>query len=337
VQDIKVSKEEMQNLSNKIEDNKENQTDDGDNHHFDNPVYTTFRPASPQANIEPLNNIRLQNRLNNKNHQLEAERSTACAQYFDDDDLSDSTSERGIGCTGNGFSYSSLHRKKNAEADYCNPNIYTALDDPKDNGKLNVYDEINKGLSSFKPSNKALHRMSVGSNGGYDRLDFTRPHSELRPEYHSSHTLKSSSSKEDMLVDSGVSSARSTATVPWSNQSKLSSARSTGTVPWSYNQTDESDLIDSSESGSIIVAGSRHRRTPSSLSNPGLQLENRIPDPNILQVRTDLPVRSDRINMKRVHQGDFIHALSTEEFDPLGARPADTEDTHSQPEDDIIL
>ena len=34
--------------------------------------------------------------------------------------------------------------------------------------------------------------MSVGSNGGYDRLDFTRPHSELRPEYHSSHTLKSS-------------------------------------------------------------------------------------------------------------------------------------------------
>ena len=27
-------------------------------HHFDNPVYTTYRPSSPLANIEPLNNIR---------------------------------------------------------------------------------------------------------------------------------------------------------------------------------------------------------------------------------------------------------------------------------------
>ena len=34
-------------------------------------------------------------------------------------------------------------------------------------------------------------RMSVGSSGGYDRLDFSRAHSELRPEYHSTHTLKS--------------------------------------------------------------------------------------------------------------------------------------------------
>ena len=78
------------------------------------------------------NIFRLHNRLNNKNRQSERERNTACSQYLDEDDLSDSTSERGFGCTGNGFSYSSLHRRKNAEADYGNPNIYTALDDPKE-------------------------------------------------------------------------------------------------------------------------------------------------------------------------------------------------------------
>ena len=44
---------------------------------------------------------RLNNRLNNKNRLSEQERSTACSQYMDDDDLSDSTSERGFGCTGN--------------------------------------------------------------------------------------------------------------------------------------------------------------------------------------------------------------------------------------------
>ncbi len=44
--------------------------------------------------------LRLNNRLNNKNRLSERERSTACSQYLDDDDLSDSTSERGFGCTG---------------------------------------------------------------------------------------------------------------------------------------------------------------------------------------------------------------------------------------------
>ncbi len=80
-----------------------------DGHHFDNPVYTTYRPGSPLAQLEPLNNVRLVNRLqkkNNTNSQRELERrraeaaagsAPACTQqYMEDDDLSDCTSERGI-------------------------------------------------------------------------------------------------------------------------------------------------------------------------------------------------------------------------------------------------
>ena len=83
-----------------------------------------------------------------------------------------------------------MHRKKNVEADYGNPNIYNTIDDIKDNRKLeNVYDEISKGLANLKPEANLQNRVSLGS--GYDRLDFNRVHSELRPEYHSTHTLRS--------------------------------------------------------------------------------------------------------------------------------------------------
>jgi hypothetical protein len=73
-----------------------------DGHHFDNPVYTTYRPGSPLAQLEPLNNVRLVNRLKNTNSERERERlravataASSCSQYLDDDDLSDCTSERG--------------------------------------------------------------------------------------------------------------------------------------------------------------------------------------------------------------------------------------------------
>ena len=62
-------------------------------HHFDNPVYTTYKPSSPLANIEPLNNVRLNNRLNNKNKLVEQERAAATAHYLEEDDNSDCTSE----------------------------------------------------------------------------------------------------------------------------------------------------------------------------------------------------------------------------------------------------
>ena len=71
-----------------------------DGHHFDNPVYTTYRPGSPLAQLEPLNNVRLVNRLKNTNSDRERERlraaAAACSQYLEEeDDLSDCTSERG--------------------------------------------------------------------------------------------------------------------------------------------------------------------------------------------------------------------------------------------------
>jgi hypothetical protein len=70
-------------------------------------VYTTYRPGSPLAQLEPLNNVRLVNRLKkntNSERELERRRAEAAAgsapactqQYMEDDDLSDCTSERGI-------------------------------------------------------------------------------------------------------------------------------------------------------------------------------------------------------------------------------------------------
>ena len=55
----------------------------------------------------------------------------------------------GFGCSGNAFSYSSLHRKRCLEVDFGNPNIYTAVNDIKDNRELeNVYEEIQKRVAN---------------------------------------------------------------------------------------------------------------------------------------------------------------------------------------------
>ena len=70
----------------------------------------------------------------------------------------------GVCCTGNAFSYSSLHRRKCLEADYGNPNIYSALEEDVklDNRTLeNVYDEINRGGGGHtRASRKSLDTKS---------------------------------------------------------------------------------------------------------------------------------------------------------------------------------
>jgi hypothetical protein len=86
-----------------------------------------------------------------------------------------------MGCTGNAFSYSSLHRRKVMEADYGNPNIYSALQEEEnklDNRALqlehgralqldhraleNVYDEISRGVPT-RASRKSLESKSSKS------------------------------------------------------------------------------------------------------------------------------------------------------------------------------
>ena len=55
----------------------------------------------------------------------------------------------GFGSTGHAFSYSYLQTRKYEDADACNPNMYSSLDDIKDNKELeNVYDEIRKRVSN---------------------------------------------------------------------------------------------------------------------------------------------------------------------------------------------
>jgi len=48
-----------------------------------------------------------------------------------------------FGCATGAFSYSSLSNRKNAEADSHNPNLYSSIEDLKDNRVMeNIYDEI---------------------------------------------------------------------------------------------------------------------------------------------------------------------------------------------------
>ena len=75
----------------------------------------------------------------------------------------------GFGCAGNAFGYSTLNsnstRTKNADADAANPNLYTSVDDVKDNRQLeNIYDEIQKRQSlarAKKASSGALVDLGI--------------------------------------------------------------------------------------------------------------------------------------------------------------------------------
>ena len=70
----------------------------------------------------------------------------------------------GFGCTGNAFSYSSLSNRKNCEADATNPNLYSSIDDLKDNRKLeNLYDEIQKRVSASSKVPRKERRGNIMS------------------------------------------------------------------------------------------------------------------------------------------------------------------------------
>ena len=50
-----------------------------------------------------------------------------------------------FGCAAGAFSYSTLTNRKNFEADALNPNLYSSLENLKDNRKMeNLYDELSK-------------------------------------------------------------------------------------------------------------------------------------------------------------------------------------------------
>jgi len=167
---------------------------DPDHHHFDNPVYSTYRNSTSLSGT-PLNNARLHNRIV-KNINSEREKASAAvvssgrppSSFIDEDDISDTTSERGFGCAGNAFSYSSLHRKRCLEVDYDNPNIYTAFHDIKDNRELeNVYEEIQK-----RAANRGLKTSaSTIATSSHNRLDFTNPSQELKDHYQTTSIGKS--------------------------------------------------------------------------------------------------------------------------------------------------
>ncbi len=92
--------------------------------------------------------------VNSERERLSA--AAAAARYVvrpPDEDDDDSMSDRGagFGCAGNAFGYSTLNNRKNLEADAHNPNLYSSIDDLKDNRRLeNMYDEIQKRASAAR-------------------------------------------------------------------------------------------------------------------------------------------------------------------------------------------
>lgn len=205
-----------------------------DRHHFDNPVYATSftggpgpGPAAVSSTHLPLNNgcSRVVNHFNSsgppaKNNNINIERqklgivknSIHSSSYVEEDEDEEEDSEQqtgAFGCAAGAFSYSTLSNRKNFEADAHNPNLYSSLEDIKDNRKMeNIYDQIQKRASTSSVQRRASERVletnldeeEDGGGGGpstrYDRLDFTRPSTgELKPHYHSTSTLKSVKSK----------------------------------------------------------------------------------------------------------------------------------------------
>ena len=64
-----------------------------------------------------------------------------------------------FGCAAGAFSYSTLSNRKNFEADALNPNLYSSLENLKDNRKMeNLYDELSK---------KAIASATVPRRGKY--------------------------------------------------------------------------------------------------------------------------------------------------------------------------
>ena len=69
---------------------------DPDHHHFDNPVYSTYRSSNSLTGT-PLNNARLHNRIikNINSDREKAQCTRSSSTFIEEDDTSDTMSERG--------------------------------------------------------------------------------------------------------------------------------------------------------------------------------------------------------------------------------------------------
>lgn len=202
-----------------------------DRHHFDNPAYSyTGRAAvngtavgvvSDDGSLLPLNNMhKIHNNLGSKNN-LNIERQRAGCSTEDDDDL------RTKGPGAYGLEFQHPISAKNWGADLGNPNLnmYQAVDEK---AMEHVYDEI-------KQAKEKEAEME------YDHLDYSRPASSWKPQYH--HLLDKGSSASGSVVGSSISPAPSTASTAILNIPPAEASSS------SSNCSNSSSSASSSESG----------------------------------------------------------------------------------------
>jgi len=144
-----------------------------DRHHFDNPVYSFGNGGAANGGaVGGLNNasaIRIRNDLGGKCSINNLEKAKLGLASADNDDISE-------GAYGGSVS-STAELYKNKEADQGNPNlhnfnIYHTIDEEKVSKSMeHLYDEI-------KHKNK-----DYAVDEAYDRLDDSRPLTEVRPQY----------------------------------------------------------------------------------------------------------------------------------------------------------
>lgn len=238
---------------------------DHDHHHFDNPVYSTYRNTNPMSGT-PLNNARLHNRIvKNINSDREKAAASSCprisSSFIEEDDISDTTSERGFGCAGNAFSYSSLHRKRCLEVDFGNPNIYTAVNDIKDNRELeNVYEEIQKRVA-----NKGL-KSSVSTNAT-SKQDFPLPCQELKDHYQPTSIVKSRQSlSQDFERLSKEFEERTINSSTLSRDNKVIDTHRKASQP-NINETEFCEEVMNTVKTLGLSSGVKHRESDSGVSS----------------------------------------------------------------------
>merc|ERR1712051_1152355 len=103
--------------------------------------------------------------VNIEREKLAAGGGTAAPNHYHDDiDTEEEEHENGaFGCTAGAFSYSTLSNRKNLEADAQNPNLYSSLENLKDNRKMeNLYDELSKKATA----SATVPRRGRHSHGG---------------------------------------------------------------------------------------------------------------------------------------------------------------------------
>lgn len=141
-----------------------------DRRHFDNPVYA-YQGVPPPGSSAPLNNTNTKHIYND----LGTKSNLAKAKLGEEDD-DDCMTEKGA-CGGFG---DDSELKSKLDFEY-NPNIYHSIEDLKPNlsKKEPFYDEVKDRNSDA--------RMSTSSDGNgnvYDHLQYNRPSTEMKPQYH---------------------------------------------------------------------------------------------------------------------------------------------------------